>query len=317
MILIECADENNNSRQIVALFGIGLIGRSIVQALSRMEPCKVSTLSFTWNAQNRQLQELGTIEDLILASCHQDAMPPVSRIDFIWAAGHSGFASSEDDLIPEMSAFENVLSFCRQVSNQADHIQHSFHLISSAGGLFEGQRHIDRTSVPRPLRPYSHAKLHQEQRLSELPARMRRMIYRLSSVYGFSGKGIRFGMINTLIRNSIRHQSSNIFGNALTIRDYVLAADVGQYVAKRVRDIDASSSMFILASGKPTSIFEILNRIESIVCRRLLYSFNQVRTNAADISFSPTILPKFWYPTDLETGLRQTVSVLASSLAIS
>src|SRR6185437_6053098 len=195
--------------------------------------------------------------------------------------------------------------------------QHSFHLISSAGGLFEGQKHVDRTSVPRPLRPYGHAKLEQERLLSRLPGQTRKIIYRLSSVYGFSGTGTRFGLVNTIIQNSVRRQSSNIFGNLHTIRDYVLVSDIGQFVADRLRHLDLNSHIFSLASGKPTTIFEMLKRMEKIVGRRFFYTFDSVRKNATDMSFSPAILPQFWQPTDLETGLRKTArSLVSSSLAL-
>jgi len=219
--------------------------------------------------------------------------------------------------MPEVRAFEKALAFSHQLLRRIPGARHSFHLISSAGGLFEGQKHVDRTSLPRPRKPYGRAKLQQEQMLARLPAQVRKMIYRLSTVYGFSGKGVRCGLVNTLIQNSIRRQPSHIVGNALTIRDYVLVSDVGKFIASRLQDVDASSRLLTLASGKPTTIFEVLNRIENIVGRKCFYAFEDVSTNTTDISFSPAILPEFWFPTDLGTGLRQTVRYLtASSLAL-
>ena len=315
MILIERNDAGANVKggQIIALFGAGLIGGSILKGVSRLGPHNMSGSPFTWNAGDLQVQELDIIRDRILALRKLAPTFPAFKIDIIWAAGRAGFSSSLEHIIPEMDAFKNVLGFARDLSGRAEIAGHSFHLISSAGGLHEGQRRVDSTSRPRPMRPYSYAKLEQERLLMASPPRIRKMIYRLSSVYGFSERGGRLGLINTIIHNSIRHRPSNIFGNALTIRDYILAADIGTFVANQVFGYDMKSRTFTLASGKPTTIFEILNRLEKIMHRKLLLKFDTMQVNATHISFSPSILPRRWYPTDLETGLRQTVSFLTNS----
>ena len=318
MILIETRENEgeHRGRGAIALFGVGLIGRSILSAIGTGAH-KTRELPFSWNGEHDQTQELDVIQKNIFSAYDEDVTQPISRFDIVWAAGHAGFDSLENWVIPEVRAFEKVLSFSLQLQRRAPNARHSFHLISSAGGLFEGQKHVDGTNVPRPLRPYGHAKLQQERLLSRLPGQTRKIIYRLTSVYGFSGTGTRFGLVNTIIQNSVRRQSSSIFGNLQTIRDYVLVSDIGQFVAGRLRDLDLNSHIFSLASGKPTTIFEMLKRIEKIVGRKLFYTLDNVKTNVADMSFSPAILPQFWQPTDLETGLRKTVrSLMSSSLAL-
>jgi UDP-glucose 4-epimerase len=42
-----------------------------------------------------------------------------------------------------------------------------FHMMSSAGGLFESQTHCSEHSIPRPLRPYGTGKLMQERALAQ------------------------------------------------------------------------------------------------------------------------------------------------------
>ncbi len=314
VILIETREKQGKfaGAQAIALFGVGLIGRSVLFAIGK-DVKRVVRYPFSWTLEHRQATDLETIKQHVLSVCDETATPPISHFDIVWAAGQTGFSSQEDQIVPEVSAFERVLSLSLQLLHHVPGARHSFHLISSAGGLFEGQKHIDRNSIPRPLRPYGHSKLLQERLLSRLPTQVRKMVYRLSSVYGFSGTGTRSGLVNTLIRNSIRHQSSNIFGNAHTIRDYVLVSDVGKFVVSRLQDIDPNSYVLTLASGKPTAIFEMLNRIEKIVGRKLPYTFDSVRTNASDMSFSPAILPEYWFPTDFDTGLRQTVRSLKAS----
>ena len=225
-------------RQIVILFGVGLIGRAISTALIRMGIEKLVEFPFSWTLEKRQTRELELIQQNIFASHSEAQAPPISRVDIVWAAGRSGFHSSDDQIMLEVRAFEKALSFSLQLLRRVPHAQHSFHLISSAGGLFEGQTRVDRTSLPRPLRPYSRAKLQQEQTLAGSSVQVRKMIYRLSTVYGFSGRGGRLGLVNTLIQNSILRRSSYIVGNALTIRDYVLVSDVGKFIANCIQDID-------------------------------------------------------------------------------
>ena len=315
MILVERKAQRGElqGRQIVILFGVGLIGRAVVAAVTRTGIERLIEVPFSWTSEHCQTRELEAIQQEIFASRSEAATPPISRVDIIWAAGRTGFSSSDDQIMPEVRAFEKAISFSLQLLRRVPDARHSFHLISSAGGLFEGQKHVDCTSLPRPLRPYSCAKLQQEQMLAGGPSQVRKMIYRLSTVYGFSGQGVRFGLVNTLIHNSIRRRSSNIFGNALTIRDYVLVSDVGKFIANRLQDIDENSRVLTLASGKPTTIFEMLNRIENIVGRKFFYSFDNISTNTTDISFSPAILPQLWFPTDLDTGLRQTARHLVAA----
>ena len=44
-----------------------------------------------------------------------------------------------------------------------------FFLVSSAGGLFEGQRNVGDRSQPSPMRPYGFLKLRQEKLLQDAP----------------------------------------------------------------------------------------------------------------------------------------------------
>src|SRR5262245_36140139 len=145
MILLEGNDRarDDQARQIVALFGVGLIGFSVKSALCKIMPFNINDISFTWNAPHRQSNEAAILQNHIVASCGSDSSSSVSRIDIVWAAGRAGFGSSEAQLAAEMCAFNFVLSFSRELANRLENVRHSFHLISSAGGLFESQKHVD------------------------------------------------------------------------------------------------------------------------------------------------------------------------------
>jgi nucleoside-diphosphate-sugar epimerase len=182
-------------------------------------------------------------------------------------------------------------------------------MMSSAGGLFEGQRLVDRNSEPRPVRPYGRAKLSQEQRAPCLPAGISCSIYRPSSVYGHNRRGGRSGLIAALIDGAKTHQTSHIFGNINTLRDYVMAGDIGAFVAARVSG-NHEPGEFLLASGKPATIGEVIHIVERATARRLYVRFEHLASNADHMSFIPAALPEKWIPTDLETGIRLTASQL-------
>ena len=71
-------------------------------------------------------------------------------------------------------------------------------MISSAGGLFEGQTFCDARSAPTPQRPYGEGKLNQEQLAWGRKGDAKIHIFRPSSVYGVSPSG-RIGLVTALI----------------------------------------------------------------------------------------------------------------------
>jgi UDP-glucose 4-epimerase len=104
-----------------------------------------------------------------------------------------------------------------------------------------------------------------------------------------------------------------IYGDAHTIRDYVLASDIGNFVAERLVDQAYGAQVFFLVSGKPSSTVEILRKVELAVGRKMYLKFDARPSNASDNSFSQDVLPTGWRPTDPDTGIRQTTRQLMSS----
>ena len=66
------------------------------------------------------------------------------------------------------------------------------------------------------------------------------------------------------------------------------------------------SDQFILAAGKPSALFEILNRIEKILNKKLFRHYIKTGGNAEHNTFSMNTRPLGWNPLDLETGIRKT-----------
>jgi nucleoside-diphosphate-sugar epimerase len=118
------------------------------------------------------------------------------------------------------------------------------------------------------------------------------LIYRLSSVYGYVGNHKRLGLVPTLIRNGKNMKVSCIFGRIDTLRDYVLASDIGKFVAYSILESNHGFNLFTLASGKPSSIFEILRSVERLLNNRLYLQFIATNINSAHNSYSKNVLAK-------------------------
>lgn len=288
--------------KIIAIFGEGLIGSSILSALTTSAGFAKELIGFSYDDAAKQPGELRHIEHRI----SQVAEKRPIDLCILWCAGTAGFAATEVDIQAELAIFCRVLELAQTSVALYPTSKISFHLTSSAGGLFEDQKYVTRNSNPKPIRPYGYLKRNEEELLLSSSARVVKRIYRLSSVYGYIKRGHRMGLISTLILNGIRQQVSHIYGNLSTLRDYVWCEDLGKYIARVLLDHEGeeNSSIDHLVSGKPSSIYEIKSIIEGLLGKKIYLAFQNTNTNSSDITFSKTIFPDNWYPIDIETAAR-------------
>lgn len=313
MILLDrpLGHADDHASHIIALFGMGLIGASIVAWIEGASPAQRRTLPFSWGPSAVRGGEMETIMNAI-ARCGSGNYGDgrIARLDVIWCAGKGGFASKDEELAHELEAFEDVLALSGRLYGWVPGgAKKVFHLFSSAGGLFEGQRYVDSASRPAPLRPYGQYKLYQEQYLTSLPASVHRLVYRPTSVYGYTSDG-RAGLIVALIQNAITNHTTRIFGDPDTVRDYVLVDDIGRFVGNQVLGGDGRSRTLILASGKPTSMAEVINLVQSVLRRQLYIQFDPARSNARHNSVRPSGLPGGWHPTHMQIGVTRTARLI-------
>lgn len=182
----------------------------------------------------------------------------------------------------------------------------AFHLVSSAGGLFEGQVAVGRDAAPRPLRPYGEGKLRQEQLVSAEDRLGRRRIYRPSSVFGYAPRARR-GLIAALIAAAVQSRTARIMGSMTTQRDYVFARDVGRHISAAILSPgDAPIRTSVLAQGRPTAIFEVIRLIEAQISTPVLLRLDPHPENGRDNTFLQSVLPKGFRPTRLPEGIALT-----------
>ena len=294
------AVEGDGTARCVALFGNGLIGSAVLASLERQRRWMIEDLPHDWRDAALRRQQQRFLLDLLH---HHLRDEQASRCDIVWTAGANGFASSEQAMRAETDLVGELAALATALAERLPHLAFVVHLTSSAGGLFEGQRHVGPATQPGPLRPYGQAKLEQEALIAALGPAIATCIYRPSSVYGFVPHG-RAGLFSTLIGNGMSDRRSRIFGHSGTIRDYVRAEDVGGFIAGRVA-APPSTGTYLLASGKPTSVHEALVLIERTLGRPLHCQFDTAPSNARHLSFLPSALPPGWRATPLETGLSR------------
>jgi len=291
--------------QSVLIFGLGLIGGAVNRALQQWCQGNVREFAYDWQDEaERHLQR----------SAIQAALPQSGRLTIAWTGGQSGFASSPEEMGRESQIVTELIDMARALSDQGRCVD--FHLLSSAGGLFEGQTHCGRDSIPMPLRAYGEGKRQQEASLKRASGLNRRLIYRPSSVYGIS-RSQRIGLVTALIGNAALGRTTRIFGNMNTLRDYVFADDIGQYMARMILSGGRSEEVetLLLANGRSASVSEVISHIRERMGRPLLLQFDPHPTNVRNMSFLPSALPADWRPTSLGSGIARIVTAVRNSPA--
>jgi nucleoside-diphosphate-sugar epimerase len=299
--------------QWVLIFGVGLIGETLVAELSRRGFTQAARLSFSWRPElTIREYEADAICGWVRArvNVHVHSGIPADRVslDIVWSAGRGGFASSWESLDLELFAFQAVTALSSRLLEMLPLAAHRFHLTSSAGGLYEGQLNVGPEAGPSPLRPYGQLKLEQEQQLRAVAGPLVKHVYRPSSVYGFVSLKSRLGLIATLINNGLRGHVTNIFAEALTLRDYVLVDDIATFMAQKIEvQAAAADCTYVLASAKPTSVHEVLVVLERVLDRSLYFVFRPTKDNTASNTYSAHVLAEGFHPQDLEAGMRSVL----------
>lgn len=300
MLIYKLKDSNNEAR-VVMHFGIGLVGNAIKNSLYRLQqPQEVHNISFPWSQQAKALQSLEDIFEKTTELIDNEH----TQLYIVWSAGKCGFGATTEETQAEQQLFCAVTDKMDAYVQTLPIHQTYFYLMSSAGGLYENQSHIDSYSRPAPQRPYGFLKLQQEKHILKKQY-VKTKIFRISSVYSRYMPEGRKGLIAAMMNNCIQNRVSTIFGSANTLRDYVLDEDIGDYVAKYILapDDDTSQIQFLIA-GQPSSILKIKKYIEVISKKKSYVNYTLIKSNASNICFSPKLVPPEFHPSPLYLNLR-------------
>lgn len=313
MILLAGPERGRRPPFALAVFGAGLIGSAVAEAVAAHAQAAPGELPLLWGGR-RWDEQLGAVEERLAALL--TALPRgVLRV--LWSAGRAGFAATDEEAAVELQSFRSVLEMTERLALRFPQGDAAFHLVSSAGGLFEGQRHVGPSSRPSPRRPYGRLKLRQEQLLQASDAPFARRIYRVTAVYGYLRPRQRLGLISTLLLNGVRRRVTRITGRMSTLRDFVFVADVAAHIARALVDERGPGErVALLAHAKPSSLFEVQGLIEGILGRKIYVSYSLDLDNSEDITFSPGALPAGWHPSDLGPNLARIYREAVASGAL-
>lgn len=284
------------------IFGGGLIGSAINDALRQQQQWASRVVPWSWGDGAQR----AAVGQSLLAQ-----MSDAGRIDVVWAAGVSGFASTNEDMDLEHRLMSETADLACHLATPSRQVV--FHLFSSLGGLFEGQSPIDRDTVALARRSYGEGKIRQEQMIGSLGKGIITRIYRPSSVYGFAPNGRR-GLFSAVVDAISRNKTLTVYGSANTLRDYVFAPDIGDYVARNLIDDNISSSIDILASGKPTALSEAIFMIETMFNKRLYCRYDSAPHNSLDLTVRMSAIPKALRRTPLPEGIFSIFRGMAREL---
>lgn len=293
--------------RITALFGQGLIGSAIVRELVSNDHIPIQSLKLDWETFRVDNPVYHVLKDCLNFTIEQalKCSPDDHFINIVWTAGKAGFASDEVATRSDLDSFLTLLKLLEEIHQTHPGYPIRFFHFSSAGGLYEGRSCVTPECTPKPIRPYGRMKLNQEQSLLSCSIKMRRKIYRPSSVYGTIRPNHRMGLIPTMILNGLRQTVTSIYGFDTTLRDFVWVEDIARYLCDELNNTVSQDTITTLHSGRPVSLYEIRSTIEELLNKKLFVQFRPVQSNSLHITFGRPCATENWRTTSLQVAARQ------------
>jgi nucleoside-diphosphate-sugar epimerase len=273
--------QGRGPERAVLLFGLGGVGRALRDALIKLDKAEVEYIETDWS--ERALFRKGLEE--VLRRCELLALSGCKTFHVAWCAGKAGFGSTAQEVGAELELFEDVIGLETRLSALGALF---YHVVSSAGGLYEGHRLVGPESAPTPQRPYGEMSLAKETFALAMEKPEGVCIYRPSAVYGASSPTGRVGLIGALIRNSLLCRETAIVGRLGTLRDFVHVGDVANFISRKICVDIGGRHVWMLVSGRPVSIAEVVRLVEQ-QGKPVFLRLDSSPANAADITFSRAV----------------------------
>lgn len=324
MLLLTDQPPAESPARTFAIFGAGLIGSAIIGAMRAAARLKANFIPVDWSDPASFARDLASTEMWIGTALDQSRHSTGSEpgrntvcvsLRLLWSAGRAGFGASDEETRLELDKFTAVLQMLDRIGKRTQGISITFYLISSAGGLFEGQRNVSAESVTAPRRPYGRLKQKQEELLQASTLPMVKKVYRLTSVYGYVRHHQRQGLIPSLIANGLAQQVCRISGRPTTLRDFIWIDDVAAFMSRALLNDDeaARNSLSLLASSKPSSILEIQQYVVRTLRHALYVAYEKDAGNGEDMSFAHAATASGWRSTDLQSNIRKIYAEAVTS----
>ena len=298
----------------------GLLGQHTARELARFHDPWHPPQPFSWGDPALGLQLTDAVRGF---ARHADGRP--WRV--AWCAGAGVVGSGEGSLRLETAALAHLLNAIeRAVAGQRLADDGKLFFASSAGALYAGSDAppFDERSQPRPLAPYGHAKLAQEDAVVRWTVRtgLPAIIGRIANLYG-PGQDLTKpqGLISQLCWTQIRQEPLTIFVPLATMRDYVFAPDCARLVARTLRRPTDGARVKVIATQRAMSIGLVLGEFRRVIRRNARISVRaspRGRFQVVDLrlrSFVDRDLDSA-LSTTFAVGLRATYNDLLSRFAL-
>ncbi len=275
-----------DANRVAIVVGLGLIGRSITQSLSKRRE-----LQIIGHNQDPDFWSVpGSLLDLLKERL---AQLDSADIEIIWCAGKAGFAASSSETDKELAFFKDcILALSTKYGSRL-----CVNFVSSAGALYEQNN--------AKLTPYGELKQQQELCLKEHTVRHR--LFRVGTVYDAPAQGVRLGLIAKMIKDAQLGLATTLYASAHTRRDFLLVDDVGRYIVRKLLSNTEDASC-VLVSGRAVSLHTLVLMLEKILKRKVKVNFMTSTFNDSDFLYAPSVLPADFTITSLEEGLRLAVN---------
>jgi UDP-glucose 4-epimerase len=137
------------------------------------------------------------------------------------------------------------------------------------------------------------------------------LVYRPSSVFGYAHGG-RLSLVAAAIIGTLNRRPVKIFGHPATLRDYVYAEDLGQFIADRIAsEKPLSGERLILASGKPSTVDEVIRTVSQLMQHPVMLHYDLSPSNALNNSYRPSIRPPGFAVTPQVQAIQKTIQMIA------
>lgn len=176
------------------------------------------------------------------------------------------------------------------------------------------QQPVVETSAPQPLSPYAEAKLAAEQTCAAAAdaAQLAAVCLRFFNVYGpRQDPGSEYsGVISRFMAAAAAGAPVTVYGDGHQTRDFVYVGDVVDAILRAVQRPLSGVSVLNVGSGAPTSVLDVLGRLEELVGGPVPRRFagaraGDIRDSRADAGRARWVLG--WEPGEtFAGGLEQT-----------
>ena len=317
------------SRKAIVTGGAGFIGSHIVDELleRKIETFVIDNLS-TGSLENLKQHDGNKLLHVIIGDAKNigKLMSGISDIDVVF---HEAAIASITRSISEPMVVHDVnvnmsleiMNFC--VANKVRRL--IFASSAAVYGIIKGK--ASEESVCRPYSPYGATKLAVEDYLSAYyhTYGLETVALRYFNVFGPRQKLNDYsGVITIFINQLMNKQTPTIFGDGLQTRDFINVKDIVQANMLCMDSTNAAGEMFNVATGKPTSILELLLTIKSVTgTEKISHKFDPPRpgdvkfglANAEKIMKAIGFAPKITVSGGLADVVKHIQSKLVTEIA--